>query len=868
MSAPPKWLQKLLRLCCPEDRMDVLGDFEEWYQELREEKGKMGANLLWLLHSLSMLKLKIIARSKPKTNYTMARFYLKIAKRNLLKNKLYTSINMVGLAVGTAVCVLIGLYIQFELSYDKHFANHDRVYRVAGSYDQGGGAITNSTLVPYLLQSTMQNNLDPDVLYTRMDFVELYITVDERTFWEDLAVAVDSNFFEVFETKFLSGDPKSALDHPGAVVIDKSTAYKYFNERDVVGKSLEIDGSIFEVTGVIEDLPSNTHFEGKMFIPISSVVDQYPHWMTNTYGGVSHRQYLKVPEGYNESLLEKSLNELVARYVEDEIPIYFFQSLPDIHLTSDLVAEIRVNGSYRTIYIFLGIAFMILLIACINFINLSVAGALQRIKEVGIKKVFGASRGSQIRQFQIETLIISGFASLIAVLLAEWCLPLFNSITGIELTLGLEQDLQLFGLCLLILAFVSIIAGSVTPLFLLKIPTMKALSATVLTNQGSKFSLRNILVGVQFFLAAIIISSTLVVLDQLSFMRNKDLGIDIEQLVIIPFQSTDAIQNYSLIKEELEQQSYVQSVSASTSGLSNRVGGWRQYRKPTTTENINIPTVVVAHDFFETIDASFALGRGYDQTFNSDYMEAYVVNEEAAKFLELKDPIGSELIGSAYTGARWTTKNAQIIGVVKDFHFASMHNKIRPVVFSLSSENTYPLQMLYIKLRTQNMGQTMEAIEELWAEINPDTPFRYRFVDEAFAEQYEQEAKFLNVFSSFATLSIIIGCLGLFGLTAFVMRKRTKEIGIRKVLGANQISLLRILSKDFMQLVLVASILGIPITFWLMMQWLENFEYRVTVEWWVFGLTILGVVVASGISITFHSVRVASTNPVESLKHE
>lgn len=867
MKTPPRWLYRLLECCCPPQRNDVLGDFEEWYHELSEEKGRWRANLIWIFHSLSMLKLKAINQNIM-TRYTLLGLQYKLAKRNLVKNKLYTGINVLGLTLGMTVCALIGLFIYDELSYDTHFEEYENVYRVAGTYQQGGESATHSALTTFMLQPYMQNSIDPNLTYTRLDLRQLFIQIDERTYWEDYSMAVDSTFFEVFQTKFVSGDPSSVLDGPSSVVIDESTAQKFFKGEEAVGQQMEIEGRSCVVTGVIKDLPANTHFGAHVFIPISSIADSYPQWMTNIWGGVSHRTYFRTPDNYDVNALENQLNESIASFYEgDPVPIYFFQRLEDIHLKSSLVAEIQVNGSIKTLIQFICTATVILLLACINFINLSVAGSLRRLKEVGVKKVLGATRKSQMIQFRLESLLVGLLASILTILFIEFSLPLFNDITDKALSISWEMDGLIFATCLLLILSISFVVGSFPALFLLRLPTPSALKGAVVTNKRG-MKPRNVLVGIQFFLATILISSTLIILDQLAYMRTKDLGISTDQLVVIPFQSQTGIANYELMKSELLRNPSVEGVTASTSGLSLRVGGWRQYRKINETESVNIPTVIVAHDYFKNIEATFLSGRDFDESFPSDYTEAYIINEAAASFLGLENPVGEKLKGSAFTGSDWSTKDAHIIGLVKDFHFASLHSKIRPVVFSLSSEITYPLTRMFVKISPERLQQTIEGIETAWKEINPGDPFRYRFVNEEIQEHYQQEARFFNLFSTFSTLSILIGCIGLFGLTAFIMKRRVKEIGIRKVLGASQLNLLAVLSGGFIRMVLIACLLGIPFTVWFMTQWLDGFEYRVGIGWWVFVMTTLGAILAALGSMIYHSLRVSYANPVESIRYE
>lgn len=866
MHSPPNWLQTLLTWCCPPDRIDILGDFDEWYHELVQEKGVVRSRLFFLFQSLRMLPLKVITKKTIKRNIMLG-FHFKLARRNLVKDKVYTLINATGLMVGITVCTFIALFIHDELSYDTHFESHRNIYRVTGTYQQGGNEATHSTLTAYLLKPYMQTNVEPDLTYTRLDFIEVNVRIGERSFWEDYTLAVDSNYFEVLSATFIDGSAASVLRDPQSVVLDETTANKYFPDSDAMGQLLEIDGINYVVNGVIQDIPGNTHFEAHLFIPIASVVDTYPHWMTNTWGGVSHRTYFKIPDNYDVADLSVRLNEAIATFYDfEDPPVYSFQSLQDIHLHSNLVSEIQVNGSQRTLNHFLIIAIVILLLACINFVNLSIASSLKRLKEVGVKKVLGATRRSQVTQFRFESLLIGFTASILSIILVELLLPVFNAIAGKNLVLTWEIDALILLASVVLITIISAVVGSFPALYLLRVPTSTALKGVTTHKKG--FNPRIILVAVQFFLATIIISSTLIILDQLTFMRTKDLGINTSQLISVPFFSMESVNNYELLKQELLKQPGIEGVTGSTSGLSRRVGGWRQYRTATMEERVNIPTVIIDHDYFQIIEAEFVSGRDFSDEFPSDYTEAYIINEAAASFLDLENPVGEKLSGAAFTGSSWSTKEARIVGVVKDFHFASLHDKIRPVVFSLSSEITYPLSGVFVKLAPEDILQTLEVVENTWNEINPGQPPRYTFVDESIQAHYEQEARFFNVFSVFAILSIFIGCIGLFGLTAFIMKRRTKEIGIRKVLGASQLNLLAVLSEDFVRMVIVACVLGVPVTLWFMIQWLENFEYRIDIGWWVFALTAVGATVAAFLSIFYHSLKVSKANPIESIRYE
>ncbi len=875
MNSPPKFLSWLLTKCCPDSRQDVLGDFEEWYEDLVNEKGKSHANRTWLLHSLSMLRLKLIVKTKNvkklNNNIIMIGLNLKIARRNLLKNKVYSLINIFGLAVGLAACSLIFTYVEDELTYDKHFADYQQVYRIAGEYDQGGDAVTRSVLTTWLLMPAVQRQFDPNIAYTRLDFGERLVRVGDKFYWEENSLLVDSTFFDVFGVQVIQGNLATALDDPFGAVINQTLAKKYFGDKDPLGQNIEVNDNTYAVNAVIQDLPGNTHFQSGLFLAMKGIVNTYPRWIRTNATGVSHLTYIKLPANQDYQVFEDNLNQFLREYwniPEDDTRHYFLQPVADIHLKSDLTAEVGRNSNYATIYIFVATSFIILLLACINYINLSIAGSMERSREVGLKKVLGASRQSQIFQFQSESILIGLTASLIAVILVELALPFFNNVTEKELAFSLFDDLILGGILFVITVLISLVTGSFPALFLLRMPTVQSLSGGNLHKSVGGFSSRNLLVALQFFIAAVLISSTFIIMYQIKYMQNKDLGIETDQLIMVPFQTADAFAKYEVYKEDLLQRSEILSVSASTSRITGRIGGWRGYRLDNSEENISCPTVVVGHDFFETLGAKFANGRSFSKEFGSDYTEAYVINQAAQQFFQLENAVGANLQGMAFTGAEWSRKNARIIGVVEDFHFASLRDKIRPTVFSLSSEITMPLNWMVIKVGAQNIESALSIMENSWASINPERPFRYQFVNEELEEHYANERTFLKVFSAFSGLAIFIGCLGLFGLTAFIMRRRTKEIGIRKVLGASFGSLLRSLSQEFIKLVLIATILGAPVTIWFMLKWLNNFEYQVGITWWPFALTCLAALVIAMISTLYHSIKVAHANPVDSIRYE
>ncbi|OEK00790.1 hypothetical protein BFP97_04380 [Roseivirga sp. 4D4] len=797
----------------------------------------------------------------------MLKNYLKIAIRNLLKNKLYSSINVAGLSVGLAACVLIVLFVRHELSFDKHFSNSEDIYRVTGAYNQGGDAKTYSATTTYPLLPLLQANFPEIETSARIDNFAANIEIGDRVIYQDEMLIVDSTFFDLFSFEAISGDLTNVLNEPNAIVLSEAAALTLFNKLDIINEVIRVQETDFKVAALVKDLPENTHFQAQIFIPMSTGIQWYGDWVHILFNGTSHYTYLQLAAGMDPSDVAQRINAFLNENYEQETPAaYSLQAIESIHLESDLVGELGVNGNKTTVLIFIATAIVILLLACINYINLSIATAFQRGTEVGLKKVFGAKPLAQVIQFQVESAIVALLACIVAVVLVEFSLPFFNQVTGGSFDFNLQEDillsLAIFGVALII-GFVS---GSFPAVFLLKMKTTNALRASTLSNGKSKFSLRNALVVFQFFIAVVLIASTLIILNQIKFLRNADLGIDTEQVVVVPIGIIN--NQYDLLRQELMRDANIVNVTASNNHPANRVGHWRGYYPENAEEQISAPTVIISHDFFETLGAEMAEGRAFDRSFETDYMEAYVINEAAVNFFGFEEPVGASLRGSAYTGSQWSQKNAKVIGVVKDFHFASLHSEIRPTVFSLNSEATWGLNFMSVRVAPGDLQNTIAKIEETWRQFAGAIPFDFTFLDEDVNQHYQAEDRFLKVFTSFSFLSIIIGCLGLFGLTAFMMKQRTKEIGIRKVLGAEVFGLVNTLSKDFLKLVLVANVLGWPLAYYLMDKWLQNFAYSNGISWKVFFWTGLGAVVIAFVSVAYHAVKTARMNPVNSIRYE
>ena len=797
----------------------------------------------------------------------MLKNYFKIAARNLMKNKLYSSINIIGLSVGLAACILILLFVRHELSFDKHFEDSERVYRLTGAYNQGGDAKTYSVTTTYPLLPILAANFPEMESATRFDNLSSNVNRGDQNIYQENMMIVDSTFFDLFSFQAVAGNLEGVLNDPNSIVMSESAAQRHFGEENPMNQVLRIQDNDFKVAAIVNDLPVNTHFEAEVFIPMSTGINWYGAWVTELFTGTSHYSYFKLAEGIDPSELETRINTFLNDNYESNTPFeYYLQSMESIHLNSDMTGEIGVNGNSTTVLIFIATAIVILLLACINYINLSIAASFQRGMEVGLKKVFGARPFAQVMQFQAESIIVALMSCIFAVILVEMALPQFNLLTGGNFNFRIQEDivlgLSMFGVAVLIGA----IAGSFPALFLLKMKTVEVMRNNALSGGGGKFNLRNSLVVFQFFIAVVLICSTLIILNQIRFLRNADLGIDTEQVVIIPISSV--AQDYELIKEELLRNPSVLSITASNNHPASRVGNWRGYFPAGDQERTSAPTVVIAHDFFETFGAEIIDGRSFNPDLETDYMEAYVINEAAVDFFNYDAPVGTELEGMAFTGSQWSTKNARVVGVVKDFHFASLHNEIRPTVFSLSSTATTGLNFMSVRIAPEGVKETIAAIEQSWDQLAGDALFNFSFLDETIDGHYQAEDRFLKVFASFSFLSIMIGCLGLFGLTAFMMKRKTKEIGIRKVIGANTTGLVSVLSKDFLKLVLIANMLGWPLAYYLMDGWLQNFAYSGAIAWQVFAITGLGALLIAFVSVAYHALKTVNTNPVDSLRTE
>jgi putative ABC transport system permease protein len=807
----------------------------------------------------------------------MLQNYIKIAWRNLLRNKAFSAINITGLALGLATCMLISLFVLDELSYDRFNEKADRIVRVVFRAIMNGGEINEANVMPPVAQTLKMDYPEVEEATRIRTAGAPSITVGDKTFRDDQVAYVDSNFFQVFSLPLIQGDAKTALIQPGTAVITQAMAQKYFGTENPVGKTLTVKSwnALFRITGVIDKMPVNSHFHFDMLTSLAGVSDaKSPSWMTSGY-----YTYLVLPKGYDPNQLEAKLPQVVSKYMGPQIQQAFgmtmaqfrqkgnnlsllLQPLTDIHLHSNLTGEIAPNSDAQYVYIFGAIALFMLLIACINFMNLSTAGASKRAKEVGVRKVMGSVRQSLMNQFLIESLLLTMIALLLAIGIVYLALPLFNELAGKELALNLKNSLWLLpGLLLLGLA-VGVLAGSYPAFFLSSFKPIAVLKGTKFTGDRKSIGLRSGLVVVQFCISIILMVGTTVVYQQLNYIQNKKLGYTKEQVLVLP-ETWQLDKKEEVFRNQIMQDPRV--VSVSTSGYlpagPSYNNNYMMYPESNSTQFVKGIRYDVDYEYIPTLGMQMIAGRNFSRAYGTD-SSGVILNETAAKILGWGANAVGHTIGHAENEG--TQKTYRVIGVVKDFHFRSLHESISPLVMVLSKNSG----TVIVKIRPKDISGLLASLENEWKKLSPDAPFTYSFLDKRFNDTYLAEQKTARILGIFAGLTIFVACLGLFGLATFMAEQRTKEIGVRKVLGASVTSIVGLLSKDFLKLVAVAIVLASPVAWYAMNRWLQDFAYKIDISWWVFALSGLLAVGIALLTVSFQSIKAALMNPVKSLRSE
>ncbi len=798
----------------------------------------------------------------------MLKNYLKMAWRNIRKQKGYSVINLLGLAIGMACCLLILLFVQDEVGFDRYHDKADRIYRLI-SEAEVGGSLSNFALVPFAAPPAFAQEIPEVESFVRIIRIgrRQIIKLEERSFEEEGIFLADDTFFSIFTHAFTSGDPEIALKDPGSVVITENTALRLFGDQDPIGKILQFEpvGDL-HVTGVIRNVPENSHFTFNYLISFNSLTQQQrqgiEQWLSIQGWG-----YLLLREGADAQAVQDKFPAIVESHTgkqarEFGIAISFsMQKMTDIHLRSHLQAEISPNGNLVYVYIFSAIAIFILVIACINFMNLSTARSANRAREVGLRKVFGAFRKNLIGQFIAESVLMALAALLLAVGLAALALPVFNSFAGKEMiAASLFRTPLLIGMGSLIL-FTGLLAGSYPAFFLSGFQPIAVFRGVL--SKGAKGSLlRKVLVVFQFSVSVSLIIGTGIVLRQIDYMKNKNLGFDKENVLVSLVQNPETGKNHLAIKAELLQNPNLNKVSFST-GIPGRIGELRLMipEGRSKNETFSISTIRCDYDYLQTYGIRLAAGRDFSKEFSTDATKAYIINATAAqKFGWSAD----EAIGKDLTFAEG--RPGQIIGVIDDFHYLPLTQAIEPLVLMLEETR---LAFASIKVNPANTAQALEYVKNKWETFEPGREFNYFFVEDDFSSQYSAEERLSEILSVFAGLAIIIACLGLFGLASYTAVQRTREIGIRKVLGASIRSIIVFLSKEFVKWVLVANALAWPITFWVMRNyWLSGFPYRTDPSLMIFFTAGAASILIALLTVGFQVVRAASANPADSLRYE
>lgn len=825
----------------------------------------------------------------------MIKNYFKTAWRSMLRNKTNSIINIAGLAIAIACVITIVMYVQDELSYDKLFANADHIFQVnMTSTDNGVESTTGGNTAP-AVGPTLQN-MYPEVesyirIYRPGDVLVRYEENNRAPdfYTEKQVLAVDSNFLQVFNYKFLEGNAATCLQKPNSVVLTEETAKKYFGSTNAIGKVLlfDIDKKPFIVTGVLKNIPSNSSFQFDILAPIvaySEVKKRSWNWFwlqVNTYIKLKDNVPVdaasvaklesKFPEMVKEHAFNKDYGQSYEEFIKKGGKLSFsLMPFTSVHLHAipmQVPARLTTLSDIKYIYIFSVIALFIVILACVNFMNLSTAQSTARAKEVGIRKVMGSVKKQLIKQFLIEALLYSFLATIIALVLVAFLLKPFNDVAGKSLVFGsiFSTNTWLFvlGLCLI----TGIFAGLYPAFYLTRFNPVEVLKGMKLfKNNVGNLLLRDGLVVFQFTISTALIVCTIIVFQQLKYTQNKDLGLDKENVLVIA--NTKRLGSAEeTFRQELKKLAGVIDASSSTSvPTKNNFGdsynpGETETDKPLMKE-IDISSFMVDDDFIPTLNMQMLQGRNFSKAFNDS--ASVILNETAAKQIGWKNPVGKFL---AYPG---NDQRFKVIGIVKDFTVESLRNLVQPFALFNSTSKTYYTNSSFISVRLQpgNINKYISEIENKWKSFAPDIPLDYSFMDEEFDALYRSEHRMGTVFSVFTFLSIFVACLGLFGLSIFTAERRRKEISVRKVLGASVQGIVQMLSKDFIKLVAIAFVLAAPLAWWAMNDWLQSFAYRINISWWVFAAAGFGAVCIALITVSFQAIKAAITNPAKSLRTE
>jgi len=801
----------------------------------------------------------------------MFKNYIKVAFRSLNKNRIYAVINILGLALGLAVTILVFLFIKDETSYDKHWTNYNNIYRTGITADMMGQKM-DAPVSPSPMANAFRTEFTDVETATRINTVnqEILVRHEQNKIYIQKGVYADSSFFKVFDYEFVLGDPKTALKETNSIVLTEESARKLFGDKSALGEVVNYDNRRdYIVRGVIKEPKSHAHFQFDMFMA-QNAIDNV--WISNNF-----YTYVKVKEGTSFEAFETEMRRNfmgkikpdVERFLKITMEDFLEQGnafeyglipVADIHLYSRKDYEIEQNGNIMYIYVFMGIALLVILIAGINFMNLSTARAGKRAKEVGVRKVSGASRRMLITQFLVESVIQSFIALFLAFILVELFLPGFNNIMDTNINLFNEFLGKTVLFSVLVTLFYGLFAGSYPAFFISAFKPISVLKGDLTKTKGGAL-LRKGLVITQFTASTVLIIGMIIIFQQISFLHNKDIGFKGEQVIVVPLQTDAMTENFRSNKNIFLKNSNVLSVSRA-SYYPGDAPNQNMYTLEGSEEQLPLWNMEVDFDFMKTLDIELAEGRKFDREIDSDSIPSFIINEAAVNNLNIENAVGRRL--GRFIGPNGEVQYGNIIGIAKDFHIEGFNQPIRPMVLTVTNQ----VWFASFKVSNTDMNETIAYIEEEWNKLEPSHPFRYTFLDQKFGALLKQQENFGTIFLFLTILAIIISAMGLYGLASYTAAQRTKEIGIRKVLGASVPNIMKMLTKDFIKLVLISNVFAWPITYLLAKNWLSNFSYQINMPLlpYIFA-TLLALIIAI-ITVSFQAYQAANSDPVNALKYE
>src|SRR6266536_1461863 len=813
--------------------------------------------------------------------------YLKVAWRNLMKSKIFSFINIFGLSVGLTCCMLITVYLYNEVSYDKYHKNINQLYQL-GTIFVGSGKEERTPNTPAPMAAAMKQEFPEIAEAARL----MSLFAEDKTllqykegnavpksFYETKGFVADASFFKLFTYNFIEGDAATALKEPNTIVLSEEIAKKFFGNQPALNKVIHVNSNTngefdFKITGVYRAVDKPSQIDARFFISVQGGnIEQFMKQQTDMVGNNMFNTFFLLKPGADTKKLEAKFLAFVDKYIGTGLKAagfykkQFLIPVKDIHLHAGMPNDISPVGSVTYLYILASIALFTLLIACINFMNLSTARSSKRSAEVGIRKVLGAEKNSLVKQFLGESLMMSMIAFVFAFVIAQLLLPAFSNIPGRNLSLDFSQQWFIIIIFLLLSVVSGLLAGSYPAFYLSSFQPVKVLKGRF-TNSLSAVALRKGLVVFQFIISVVLIIASVVIMNQINYLRSTDLGFAKDQQIVIPLRSTTAKNIYTSLKNDIQNNQFVQNAGAAAlyyPGIVNP-SDMGLYKEGKSVNNAaHVHTNWVDESLLQTLDIKPLAGRLFSKELPSDTSQRIILNEQAIKQIGFKSP--QEAVGSkVYFDWRGETYTWTVIGVVKDFHFQDLHVSIEPYGFQLNNQPNY--NYIIVHAKAANVSSLLKSINTSWHKLNPNEPFEYSFLDEDFQKNYDAENRLSAIVGYFTTIAILISCLGLFGLATFSAEQRTKEIGVRKVLGASVAGIVALLSKDFLKLVAISIVIASPLAWWIMHKWLQDFAYRTKISWTVFVITTVAALLIALITISFQAIRAAISNPVKSLRTE